>query len=25
LNTHEAMAELKYFNYFTEIEVYFWL
>ncbi len=24
LNSHEAMAELNYFNYFTEIEEYFW-
>jgi hypothetical protein len=24
LKSHEAMAELNYFNYFTEIEEYFW-
>jgi len=24
LNSHEAMAGLNYFNYFTEIEEYFW-
>jgi hypothetical protein len=24
LNTRESMAELNYFNYFTEIEEYFW-
>ncbi len=24
MNPHEAMAELNYFNYFTEIEEYFW-